>query len=208
MINTAAESEARAARVAEIFNADKAHGSVTVLQDQGAYRHLRATTHGGFLPWFEIATWPGTLIFQGPSGAWTFGRGVDDMAAYVKDTPVNVPYWADLLLHHSNPAYVYAGKDRATQYIWEAVQTAENTFPDLPEAVEATFFAPYASADLDTEDGFLVSASTFEHDDFRFDVQDWDLKIIDSGFAYACHALSWAIDLWAAGKGAATAAVR
>lgn len=207
MIDTVAESEARVASVAKVCNADKPHGTLEVLQDQGAYRHLRATTHGGFILWFEVVTWPGALTFQGPSGAWTFGRVVDDMAEYIKDAPVDVPYWADLLLHHSNPAYVYAGEDRATRYVREAVRAAEDTFPDLAEAVEATFFSPYASADLKTEDGFLVSARTFEHDEFRFDVENWDLKIIDSRFAYACHALSWAIEQWSVGKGAVAAAV-
>lgn len=210
MIDTAAESEARVASVAEICNADKPHGTLEVLLDQGAYRHLRVTTHGGLLLSFEIVTWPGALTFQGPGGAWTFGRffpGNEDMAEYFRDTPVDVPHWAVLLLDYSNPAYIYAGKDRATRYVREAVQAAQNTFPDLAEAVEATFFSPYANADLETEDGFRVSATTFEHDDFRFNVQDWDLKIIDSRFAYACHALSWAIELWSAGKGAVATAV-
>ncbi|MET8270718.1 hypothetical protein [Streptomyces sp. NPDC005096] len=202
MIDTVAEAEAVVARAAKLFADDKARGIATVLQDEGLYRHLQVRNQHG--AWFEVATWPGALIFHGAPGTYTFTRA-DDMLARFQGEAVQVENWADLLSRYSHPALVYAGKDRAARYLQEAMAAAGEQYPDLAEEVEATFFSEYGSADMETVDGFRACAAAFEHDDFRFPVQDWDLKTIDFRFAYACHALAWAVEQWYAHQPAALA---
>ena len=64
----------------------RAH-EMTVLHDDGLYRHLRFTamhlcndaewrTTNGFY-WFDLATWPGTLTINGDCGTYTFSRTTD-----------------------------------------------------------------------------------------------------------------------------------
>lgn len=208
MFDTVAETEAVVARAGEVFAGDAPRGTVNVLLDQGLYRHLQVTNHEGLTVWFEVVTWPGGLTLHGAPGTFTFmfppvkdmleSLNMENETSYFREEPMEarVRRWAAVLASRSTPAFVYAGKGRAGRYLREAVKAAEDQFPDLGPEVEATFFSSYASADMDTEDGFRASAAAFEHDDFRFLVKDWNLKIVDFRFAYACHCLVWAVEQW------------
>ncbi|MFB8120566.1 hypothetical protein ACFQ6U_14000 [Streptomyces sp. NPDC056465] len=188
-------SAAQIDRVGKIFLADKVRRSVTFdfLQDKGPNRHLWVTCHEGL--WFEVVTWPGCLTFHGTVGGYVFRRFQDDILSAFQGQ-MEPDRWAGFLANGRDSVLVYAGADRATGYIRDAVKAAEEQYPDLAEQVEATFFSPDASADLKTADGILASAAAFEHDAFRFDTSDWDLYQYDARYLYACHAVAWAVEEW------------
>lgn len=57
----------------EQFTADvKAH-SVSVLRDEGLYRHLRCS-NGSYCLSFDVITWPGYLCYAGDMGCFVFTR--------------------------------------------------------------------------------------------------------------------------------------
>lgn len=77
------------------FTAETASHTMTVLHDDGLYRHLRfrAADHG-FTAW-DLITWPGTLTIQGAHGTYTFSRETDMFGFFRSSNGVNVDYWAE-----------------------------------------------------------------------------------------------------------------
>jgi hypothetical protein len=57
----------------EQFNRDVARHSVTVLRDDGLYRHLRCSA-GSYCMQFDLITWPGHLCYAGDMGCFVFAR--------------------------------------------------------------------------------------------------------------------------------------
>lgn len=81
----------------ETFLQDVANHRMNVLRDDGIYRHLKfRSTKCGWNQWFEIVTWPGTLVLHGDMGSWTFSR-VEDMFTFFRGERINQSYWAEKL---------------------------------------------------------------------------------------------------------------
>jgi hypothetical protein len=86
---------------ADRFPRDTAKHVMTVLHDDGLYRHLRFSSYpqgwGEF--WFDLITWPGCLTIRGDYGsAYTFSRELD-MVPFFRGRPgrINAHYWAQKL---------------------------------------------------------------------------------------------------------------
>jgi hypothetical protein len=60
----------------EQFENDVAKHAVTVLREDGLYRHLRCS-RGGYAYAFDIVTWPGYLCYSGDMGCFVFTRLAD-----------------------------------------------------------------------------------------------------------------------------------
>src|ERR1035438_10338294 len=67
----------------ESFLADVAEHAMAVMQDNGVYRHLRFRKPGSSNMWFDLITWPGSLVISGDMGTWAFSR-VEDMFAFFR----------------------------------------------------------------------------------------------------------------------------
>lgn len=86
---------------AERFKRDTAQHVMTVLHDDGLYRHLRFGNPGSSFYWFDIVTWPGSLAFRGDmDGGYIFSR-VTDMFMFFRRNGnshgINPHYWAQKL---------------------------------------------------------------------------------------------------------------
>ena len=90
--------------IAERFARETAKHRMTVLHDDGLYRHLRFTemhlcndaewrTTNGFY-WFDLITWPGSLTINGDCGTYTFSR-ITDMFEFFRGYGINPQYWAE-----------------------------------------------------------------------------------------------------------------
>lgn len=78
---------------------------MTVIKDDGLYRHLRFKKTCDLNQSFSIVTWPGSLCFTGDMGTYVFSRR-DDMFAFFRSSPrINPAYWAEKL----NAADKYGG---------------------------------------------------------------------------------------------------
>ena len=69
------------AEVHERFKKDTAEHQMTVLRDDGLYRHLRFRKPGTGIYGFDIVTWPGYLAISGDMGASMFTR-LEDMIQF------------------------------------------------------------------------------------------------------------------------------
>lgn len=91
-------------RAKNYFDDDTADHEMTVLHDDGVYRHLRFKTPGTGMCWYEILTSPGLLTINGDMGTFVFSR-THDMVSFFhgpleRTTPsrVNAGYWAEKVI--------------------------------------------------------------------------------------------------------------
>jgi hypothetical protein len=61
----------------EKFNLDILNHKINVLQDTGVYRHIYCSS-GSSNQYFEVVTFPGSLVYTGDMGTYVFSR-IDDM---------------------------------------------------------------------------------------------------------------------------------
>lgn len=78
----------------EIFNRDTAHHAITILRDDGLYRHITVAKPNSTDMHFEIVTWPGYLAYVGDMGAYTFKR-MPDMFEFFRKSQINPGYWSE-----------------------------------------------------------------------------------------------------------------
>ena len=85
------------AEVAERFKRDTANHSMTILHDDGLYRHFRFRSSNSSEFWFDLITWPGCLTIRGDYGdAYTFDREFDMIPFFRADRGwgINPHYWS------------------------------------------------------------------------------------------------------------------
>lgn len=76
-----------------------AEHELTVLRDDGPYRHLRCAKPGTYVYGFDIVTWPGYLCICGDIGCWTFSRITNMIEFFGKNLGmgINPHYWSEKL---------------------------------------------------------------------------------------------------------------
>lgn len=87
------------------FQKDTAEHAMTVLRDDGLYRHLRFQKPGTWCYGFDIVTWPGYLAITGDMGASLFARTADMIEFFRPERGaepsdelfINPPYWSEKL---------------------------------------------------------------------------------------------------------------
>lgn len=207
-----AETEAR-------FASESQGGAMTVLRDDGAYRHLRFDLPKATWKWFELVTWPGMLVVHGGLGCWTFHRdGVDMMATArpAHDTVrVNPYFWEQRFTPGSQQTAKTYSPGRALALLREAVAENEEIFPGLAPAAAEWIFS-VASGELQSESGLRdllhrfhtrYEETTYVQElvdnltdgkrltsPFRFPIEEWDLHVYDPWFLLTCAALPWAAE--------------
>lgn len=68
---------------------------LTILRDDGLYRHLKLAVPGTDYESFQIVTWPGFLAYAGDMGAFTFSRITDMFEFFRGRMNGNHQYWAE-----------------------------------------------------------------------------------------------------------------
>src|ERR1039457_99476 len=106
------KDEAEAAR--ERFERDTAEHEMTVIHDDGLYRHLRFQKPGSWIYGYDIVTWPGYLAITGDAGEYMFARLPDMFEFFAGNDRINPQYWAEKL---RGPGY-----DTARIYSYQALR--------------------------------------------------------------------------------------
>jgi hypothetical protein len=87
------------ADAAQRFAGDTAEHQLTVLRDDGLYKHLRFKKPGTGMYRYDLVTWPGYLTFCGDMGTLVFFR-TEDMLSFFRSNPdrptyrINPDYWS------------------------------------------------------------------------------------------------------------------
>lgn len=123
---------------AERFTSDTKNHQLTVLHDDGIYRHLRFKAPDSGFYWFDLVTWPGYLAFTGDMDGYVFSR-VEDMFTFFRGGStygINPSYWGEKVVD---------GRDRLRRYepdvlaarLAEVLKEHEAAYPDLVPEFEA-----------------------------------------------------------------------
>ncbi|MEE4419611.1 hypothetical protein [Streptomyces bugieae] len=191
--------------IAQRFARETAGHQMTVLHDEGFYRHLRFVNPDSSLYWYEITTTPGQLVFSGDGESFVFRLAPDmfEMSRRSAESGgINATYWAEKCRTGNAKSY---SRERFEECVEKAVADAEPYYRGLREHVQEEIFDSELY-DVDYESAALVAVLNFEHhltarrdakgnyDTFRFKrVHEWELRDFDWWFLFACYAVSDAI---------------
>lgn len=184
------------------FNSDTETHGMTILHEEGLYRHLRFTKPGTGLGWFSIITSPGQLMVWGDHGCHVFARE-QDMFPWFRGSYVNADYWAEKLIavDRHGPARRYDEelfKKWIIRDFWERRTEYE---PDVAKAIWTDIkddilddYTDRSTADAayNLVANFKIvirypDAFTFRYDDVYESVESWSGW--DYHFIWNCHAI-------------------
>ena len=85
------------------FLRDVATHELTIIRNEGLYRHLRFSRPGSSCMYFDLITWPGHLCYTGDMGTYVFQRIEDMLEFFRRETkgealPINPGYWSEKVL--------------------------------------------------------------------------------------------------------------
>lgn len=107
----------------ECFPRDTSKHEMTVLHDDGLYRHLRFARPGTNNMSFNIVTWPGYLAYSGDMGDYMFTR-LTDMFDFFRGDRINPGYWGEKLVAGEAKKY---SPEVAAAWIAECLAEADPT---------------------------------------------------------------------------------
>ena len=198
-------------QIAEKFARDTTEHTLTVLHDDGLYRHLRCAKPGTSIWFFEVVTWPGALVVRGDFGPARVFRRLDDMFAFFRSDAgrINPTYWSEKLDGGSRASAVEHSEDVARSRITECLDEYEaDTYPHLldrykqrviptkptPPTRVRELVAEYdEGGDFAYPDRARDLLRELEQLGVTADTWEWDLRDWDWTFLWACHAIVWAI---------------
>lgn len=187
---------------------------MTILREDGVYRHVRFHEPGTSIWHFDLVTWPGHLVITGDLQDYHFAR-VHDMFEFFRTKrpgEINASYWAEKLVGHHQKFEEYSFdrfKESLVQhFLWSRESIPEGRSREVWKAIREEILG--AEGVEDSQDLAYKAASEFwfKYDPkewgryghghgFGFtDVYDWHWKDYDYHFLVSLHAIVWGIHQW------------
>ncbi len=209
-------------QVATHFANDTADHQMTVLHDDGLYRHLRFKAPGTSIGYFDLITWPWNLTVGGDRDSYTFRRE-EDMFGFFRSHGhqhgINPGYWAQKMVGVGGPrACKEYSRLRLDANVDEILAEAETDWPGISAAWAEhleDYDVEYESPAHEALNSFEFQVAITEHvvplpgdakpapgsplrptrvRTFQFaDWWEWDLTDWDFHFLWSCHAIRWGI---------------
>lgn len=198
------------------FLRDVAQHEMTILHDDGEFRHIQFKKPGSSSFSFTITTFPGYLVMTGDMGSWVFTR-LRDMFEFFRTDPerrtglyINPGYWAEKLVatssngRHSSGCEEY-DPDKFRRAIYsEALRLCRDAVArGLDEAERADLIddlKEVRDAGLDDEGAAYraVEEFRFHHKKLRHplsicDFWEHNLNRWTYHYTWGCYAIVWAI---------------
>ncbi len=166
---------------------------IEIIRDDSLYRHLRfANTECSWNQWFEIVTYPGTLVYSGDMGTYVFSR-TEDMFKFFRQNELKISptYWAEKCaaqdkhnpIEEFSPQYF---KARIEEWMDES-EVSDETREEVRHEVlwnadEGAETAMRSAMDFKAENGFQFS-----------DFWEVDCNVYSYYFLWCNYAIVWAI---------------
>ena len=209
----------------ERFLNDVARHQISIIQDDGLYRHVRFKRPDSGTYYFDLITWPGRLCFTGDMGTNVFSR-IEDMFAFFRTgkndwnyrengLSINPQYWAEKLLSESRfgghrefdeEKFESTLKELVIQWIKaHRDSTSKDERRELWEEFESTVLC----ADGDSG-GYRKTAAAYDFyhtvnakHSFSFsDCWEYDFTCYTHHYIWCCYALAWGIKKYDEAKAA------
>jgi hypothetical protein len=195
----------------ESFEKDVARHEMTVLNDNGVYRHIEFRKPDTNHHWFGLTTWEDYLVINGDMGCFVFSRwGQGDMFNFFGGNgEINPSYWHEKLQadsrHKEFSSKEFSAKEVASWLRYEVDSwlaelndnDEERTLPEgLWAQLESEIIAYAEDGDFGLEERVHDAIENFEFEGFTFDTSDY--RIPDFyGYTYyylwCLHAITWGI---------------
>ena len=193
----------------ERFTKETASHKMQVLLDSGTYRHLIfRSDKDSWCNWFEIVTWPGSLIINGDMGSYSFSR-IEDMFGFFRNSKdeelkINPSYWEEKI----------QAQDRRTpakrfdiDYYRENVLDSLNGYwldgegGERREQITAALQDVFHGSDDMQPHEIYEAVREFEHDGFSLS-DPWEISSETYTFHYlwCLYAIVWGIRQYDAAK--------
>jgi hypothetical protein len=188
---------------AKRFAADTEHHTMSVLHDDGLYRHIRFSRPGTSTHWFDLVTWPNHLTITGDMGSFTFAR-IADMLDFFTGGDINPGYWAEKVQAGKDGIETY-NPDRFREYVRQAYDdhVAEDPGADHLPALRNDIKDSVLTVAYD-EDEAQRAVRDFRHEHFQFaDAWEWDLSGFTYRYLWCCFAIRWGAQQYRAAKAVA-----
>jgi hypothetical protein len=175
------------------FNRDTAKHEMTILHDDGLYRHLKCAAPGTYCGSFNITTWPFYLAYSGDMGEFMFTR-IDDMFSFFRGNRVSPGYWSEkcVAVDKADGIDEFDIDTFRENVLYSAkLDIGLDDDDELPEDAKDEL-----SVLLHAEDEWDAVSSIREFDSDRFNFTDFfenDCKQFSGRFLFACHAIQWAV---------------
>lgn len=198
--------------IAERFKRETANHQMTILHDDGLYRHLRFASQDGSGYRFDLITWPNRLTFHGEPGTYVFSVWpTEDMfdlfrSSSVGDKP-NFGYWHEKLVADGEAAVQFSS-DLFDKRVAEELEKAEEFFPGVTAAWREKTESFTAEYNTESEETAREALAAFEYlpegqwgEAWRFRYTgEWDLNDYDWRYLWSCHAALWGIGQYDAAR--------
>ncbi|QGZ17166.1 hypothetical protein HYQ19_gp067 [Arthrobacter phage DrYang] len=182
------------------FNFDVKAGKLTLVHDQGLYRHITFRPRSGNFCWFDIITSPGQLTIRGDMGDYVFAREPDMLRDFFHRN-VNPSYWAEKVLAQdvNSPVREYSFDRFKASVLHDFWYDRENYTPEEARALweEIRTTGPLDDyADNQHINGAIDTLQNFRAESvsgFQFDTHGYeDFEDYGHHFLWCCHAILWA----------------
>jgi len=192
-------------QIAERFKRNTASHEMTVLLEDGLYRHLVfADPKGGFYR-FDLITWPHNLMVRGDGFSFAFSiyptADIFDMFKASSHDGINPGYWQEKVTAGRGDVKAWS-EDKFRAWVVDEATSAEARYPGLVDAVDAQILR---SDEHTTEyrGSAEYAVASFSHGDYRLRFPDeWEESFDDFSWEYlfACHAIIWGISQYDAAR--------
>lgn len=180
------------------FQGDVEKHALTVIRDDGLYRHVRCS-RGSYAYSFDIITWPGHLCYTGDMGCFVFSR-IPDMFEFFRGREtalVDRGYLAEKCLASDK----HDGVEQFSVDLFEAAVRSdfEQFTEDWPDDEKAMLWDDISMEVLPLgSDGIsaaIQAAMDFRHGGRAVFCDFWDHRLKDytARFWWCCYAIPWAI---------------
>jgi len=182
---------------------------MTVVCEDGIYRHVRFRRPSTGCMGFDLITWPGTLCYTGDMGTYVFKR-LEDMFQFFRKPNldrIDFSYWAEKV-----ESYDRDGVQRFSLDVFreKVTDTFKNFADDMEEAeraalwqrVEEEVLRDPGGYDLDEATAFRL-ALEFEHEGRSVFPDFWErnCREFTLRFLWCCYAMAWGIQQYDAARG-------
>lgn len=194
------------------FLRDVATHELTIIRNEGLYRHLRFSRPGSSCMYFDLITWPGHLCYTGDMGTYVFQR-IEDMLEFFRretkgdELPINPGYWSEKVIavdggRSAGSVFEY-DHDRylavVNEYLSDWLEGLDDdASAELREAVQDDVLQ---WADSHDEHGNYNRAYEFSATvngcKYQFtDLFERNFRRFTPRFLWCCRALVWGIEAW------------
>lgn len=186
--------------------------TMTIIRDDGFYRHLSFGRPGSSIYRFDLVTWPGYLCMTGDMGTWTFSRITDmfDFFGGAFERGINPVYWSEKMEAGSGCPRDAIAKEWDEQAYCQrldhilkewceehalsggAPKDQIKEFHRHRERVEG-IISQMKEGSFSEMDAYAAYASVDDPDGVLTDFWDYTFKEWSSHFLWACYAIQWGI---------------